>query len=126
MVCSQNKILTKEDIMAKKEVSILDGKIDVVVDDKYDVYEKDVPEGLDSHIDWLGNFGISEVKTGKKLKGKVPKYEISTPDREGKKLFFYDGSAVHEVPGQGTKVKKNKTYRKGELDLGDPPLGWDR
>jgi hypothetical protein len=113
--------------MAKKEVSLYDGKITVIVDDKYDVYPKDMPTGLDPNIDWLGNFGISEKKTGKKINGKVPKYEVDTPDREGKTLYFWDGSKVKEVPGQGPKIKKDKKkYRKGELDLGDPPLGWDR
>ena len=46
--------------MAKKEVSIAGGKITVIVQDKYDVYEKPLPAGLDSNVNWLGNFGISE------------------------------------------------------------------
>ena len=112
--------------MAKNEVSVSDGKIIVIVQDKYEVYEKPLPEGIDSDINWLGNFGISEKKTGKKLNGKVPKYEIQTPDVAGKKLFYWNGSEKKEVPGQKTITKKNKKFRVGELDLGDPPIGLDR
>lgn len=112
--------------MAKKEVSVSGGKIIVVVGEDFDVYEKSLPEGLDSSIDWLGNFGISEVATKKKLKGKVAKYEIQTPDREGKKLCYWNGVEVKEVPGQATKEKEKKKFRTGELDLGDPPVGWVR
>ena len=65
--------------MAKNEVSVSDGKITVIVQDKYEVYEKPLPAGADSDVNWLGNFGISEKKTGKKLNGKVPKYEIQIP-----------------------------------------------
>ena len=36
--------------MAKKEVSICDGKIVLIVQDKYDVYEKPLPERLDPDI----------------------------------------------------------------------------
>ncbi len=110
--------------MAKREVSICDGKIVVVVDDPYEVYEKPLPSDIDPAIDWLGNFGITEKTTGKKLKGKVPKYEIQTPDREGKRLYFWSDGKVEEVPGQVTITKKKVKYRKGELDLGDPPVGW--
>ena len=112
--------------MAKKEVTIAGGKITVIVQDKYDVYEKALPAELNSDVDWLGNFGISEKATGKKLDGKVPKYEIQTPDVDGKKLVYWSGSQKKEVPGQKIITKKNKNFRFGELDLGDPPIGWDR
>ena len=112
--------------MAKKEVSVANGKITVIVQDKYDVYEKPLPAGLDSNVNWLGNFGISEKKTGKKLNGKVPKYEIQTPDVAGKKLYYWSGTEKKEVPGQKTITKKDKKFRVGELDLGDPPIGIDR
>jgi hypothetical protein len=112
--------------MAKKEVSIAGGKITVIVQDKYDVYEKPLPAGLDTNVNWLGNFGISEKATGKKLDGKVPKYEIQTPDVDGKKLYYWSGSQKKEVPGQQTITNKGKKFRKGELDLGDPAIGWDR
>lgn len=111
--------------MAKKEVLIFDGAVVVVVNDKFDVYEKPLPSGIDSKINWLGSFGISEKDTGKKINGKVPKYEIQTPDREEKKLYFWSDGKAKEVPGQKTIEKKKIKYRKGELDLGDPPLGWD-
>ena len=112
--------------MAKKEVSVAGGKITVIVQDKYDVYEKALPAGLDSDVNWLGNFGISEKATGKKLNGKVPKYEIQTEDVEGKNLVYWTGSQKKEVPGQKTITKKNKKFRKGELDLGDPPIGLEK
>ena len=112
--------------MAKTEVSIAGGKITVIVQDKYDVYEKPLPAGIDSNINWLGNFGISEKQSGKKLNGKVPKYEIQTPDVAGKKLVYWTGSEKKEVPGQKTITKKDKKFRVGELDLGDPPIGMDR
>lgn len=110
--------------MAKKEVSLFDGKLIVIVQDKYDVYKKDLPANIDTSINWLGNFGISE--NDKKLNGKVPKYEIQTPDETGKKLYYWTGSAKKEVPAQKTITKKNKKFRVGELDLGDPPIGMDR
>jgi hypothetical protein len=112
--------------MAKKEVSIAGGKITVIVQDKYDVYEKDVPSNADPDINWLGNFGISEKASNKKLDGKVPKYEIHISDEDGKKLVYWSGSQKIEVPGQQTITKKGKKFRKGELDLGDPAVGWDR
>lgn len=112
--------------MAKKEVSICDGKIIVIVQNKYDVYEKPLPEGIDPDVNWLGNFGISEKKTGKKLNGKVPKYEIQIPNVEGKNLVYWADSKKKVVPGQKTITKKNKKFRVGELDLGDPPIGLDR
>jgi hypothetical protein len=115
----------KDEKMAKKEVSICDGKLIVVVQDKYDVYEKPLPSGIDPEINWLGNFGISERDTGKKLKGKVPKYEVQTPDVEGKNLYFWSGAKKNVLPEQKIIKKKNKKYRMGELDLGDPPIGWD-
>ncbi len=110
--------------MAKKEVSICGGKIVVIVQKKFDVYEKPLPSGLDPDVNWLGNFGISEVDTGKKLKGKVPKYEVEVPDVEGKKLYFWDKNKKKEFRGQKTVTKKGKKFRRGELDLGDPPVGW--
>lgn len=112
--------------MAKKEVSVAGGKITVIVQDKFDVYNKDVPEDADSSVDWLGNFGIMDAKTRKKLNGSVPKYQIEIPDEEGKTLVFWNGSQKKTVPGQKTVTKNHKKFRVGELDLGDPPLGWDR
>jgi hypothetical protein len=112
--------------MAKNEVSVAGGKITVIVQDKYDVYDKPLPAGLDTNVNWLGNFGISEKKTGKKLNGKVPKYEIQIPDVAGKKLYYWSGTEKKEVPGQKTITKKDKKFRVGELDLGDPPIGIDR
>jgi hypothetical protein len=112
--------------MAKHEVPVADGKITVIVQDKYDVYEKPLPEGLDTNVNWLGNFGISEKATGKKFDGKVPKYEIEVLDEAGKKLYYWTGTEKKEVPGQQIITKKNKKFRKGELDLGDPAVGWDR
>lgn len=111
--------------MAKKEISVCNGKIIVIVQDKYEAYDKPLPSGIDPNINWLGNFGIKEKDSGKKLDGKVPKYEIQTPDIDGKKLFFWSESKKNEVPGQKTVKKGNKKYRLGELDLGDPPIGWD-
>lgn len=111
--------------MAKKEVSICDGKIIVKVQDKFEVYEKPLPSGIDSDINWLGNFGISEKETGKKLKGKVPKYEIHTPDIEGKNLYFWSNAKKNMFSEQKNITKKKKKYRMVELDLGDPPIGWD-
>ena len=81
---------------------------------------------LDPDVNWLGKFGISEKATGKKLDGKVPKYEIEVLDVAGKKLYYWTGTEKKEVPGQKTITKKNKKFRKGELDLGDPAVGWDR
>ena len=112
--------------MAKTEVSIAGGKITVIVQDKYEVYEKPLPEGIDSNINWLGNFGISEKATGKKLNGKVPKYEIQILDVAGKKLYYWNGTEKKEVPNQKIITKKGKKFRFGELDLGDPPIGLDR
>ena len=68
--------------MAKKEIQI--GKITVIIDDKYDAYKKDVDDDASNEYEWLGNFGIS--RDGKKLKGKVIKYQIEVEDREGKTL----------------------------------------
>jgi hypothetical protein len=118
-------IFSKEKVMAKKEVNIFDGKVIVVVNHKYDVYEKPLPAGIDTGINWLGSFGISEKETGRKYKGKVPKYEIQTPDMEGKRLLFWSDGKAKEVPGQKIITKKKLKYRMGELDLGDPPVGWD-
>jgi hypothetical protein len=112
--------------MAKKEVPIAGGKITVTVQDKYDVYEKPLPAGLDTNVNWLGNFGISEKATGKKLNGKVPKYVIEVLDVAGKKLYYWNGTEKKEVPGQNTITKKGKNFRKGELDLGDPPIGLEK
>jgi hypothetical protein len=112
--------------MAKKEIAILDGAIVVVVGEKYEVYEKPVPSGADKKIDWLGNFGISEKATGKKLKGKVPKYEVQTPEREGKKLYYWSDEGAKELPNQKPITKKKKKFRAGELDLGDPAIGWEK
>ncbi|MFC1996110.1 hypothetical protein ACFLXI_00705 [Chloroflexota bacterium] len=111
--------------MAKKEVSIFGGAVVVVVDEKYNVYEKSLPSGIDSQINWLGSFGISEVASGKKITGKVLKYRIETPDKPGKKFYFWSDGKAKEVPGQKTVEKKNKKFRTGELDMGDPPIGWD-
>ncbi len=111
--------------MAKKEFSISDGKIVVIVQDKYEVYEKPLPEGLDPSVEWLGNFGIKEKDSGKKFKEKVPnKYEVEVPDVEGKELYFWDNGKKNKFAGQTTKTKGNKKYRTAELDLGDPPVGW--
>jgi hypothetical protein len=112
--------------MAKREVSVADGKITVIVQNKYDVYEKPLPEGLDPDVNWLGNFGIQEHKSKMKLNGKVPKYEIQIPEVAEKKLYYWTGSEKKEVPGQKIKTEKNKKFRMGELDLGDPAIGWDR
>jgi len=112
--------------MAKKDWVILDGAVIVNIDDKFDVYEKPLPEGIDPNINWLGNFGISENKTGKKINGKVPKYEIQIPDREAKKLFFWSDGKAKEIPSQKSLVKKKMKYRMGELELGDPPVGWEK
>jgi len=110
--------------MAKKKVSICDGKIIVVVKDNFDVYEKPLPEGLDPDINWIGNFGISEAGNGKKLKGKVPKYEVIVLDMPGKTLYYWDGSKKKKFPDQRTTRRLFKKYRKAELDLGDPPVEW--
>jgi hypothetical protein len=111
--------------MAKREIPVCDGKIIVIVQDKYEAYDKPLPSGIDPAINWLGNFGLSEKDSGKKIKGKVPKYQIQTPDMVGKKLYFWSESSKKEVPGQKTVKKEKKNYRMGELDLGDPPIGWD-
>ena len=112
--------------MAKKEFSVASGKITVIVQDKYEVYDKDLPSGLDPAINWLGNFGIQEKKTKKKLDGKVEKYEIQIPEVAGKKLYYWTGKEKKEVPNQKTITKMSKKFRVGELDLGDPPIGLDR
>ena len=112
--------------MAKKEVTLFNGQLIVVVQDMYDVYEKSLPDGIDSDVNWLGNFGIKEKKSGKKLDGKVPKYQIQVPNIEGKKLYFWANSKKNLVPTQKTVTKKNKKFRQGELDLGDPPVGWEK
>lgn len=112
--------------MAKKEVSVAGGKITVIVQDKYDVYKKDIPPDADPDVNWLGNFGISEKATGKKLNGKVPKYEIEVLDVAEKKLYYWNGTEKKEVPGQQKITKNGKMFRKGELDLGDPAVGFDR
>ena len=118
--------------MAKKEVSLFDGKLIVVVQKGYSVYEKDIPEAAkaEPEINWIGNFGILEVDTGKKLNGKVPKYTILSPqpDEENKTMWFWDVSEdtpiKKEVPGQKKVKKNNKQYGMGELELGDPAIGW--
>ncbi len=112
--------------MAKKDFTIFGGALVVTVNDKYSVYEKPIPEDIDTEINWLGSFGISEKNTGKKINGKVPKYEIQTPDREGKKLFFWSDGKAKEIPSQKSHVKKKMKFRTGELDLGDPPVGWEK
>ncbi|MBC8504235.1 MAG: hypothetical protein ISR58_08230 [Anaerolineales bacterium] len=111
--------------MAKKEYSIANGQIIVIVQDKYEVYEKPLPDGLDPSINWIGNFGIKENETGTKIKGKVPnKYEVEVPDVEGKELYFWDKGKKNKFAGQATKTKGNKKFRTADLDLGDPPVGW--
>ena len=112
--------------MAKKDFTIFSGALVVSVNDKYTVYEKPLPKDIDTKINWLGSFGISENKTGKKIKGKVPKYEIQIPDREGKKLFFWSDGKAKEIPSQKSLVKQKMKYRMGELDLEDPPVGWEK
>lgn len=112
--------------MAKKEFSIANGQITVTVQDKYEVYEKPLPGGLDPSVNWIGNFGIKEKDTGKKIEGKVPqKYEVEVPDVEGKVLYYWAGNKKNKFEGQTTKTKGNKKFRTAELDLGDPPVGWD-
>jgi hypothetical protein len=111
--------------MAKKKVQIEDGKITVIIQDKYDVYSKPLPDGLDPEVEWLGNFGIKEAKTGKKQDGKVPKYEIVVREEKGKTLVYWDGKEKKAVPNQKAVGFFRKNKRKGELDLGDPPVGWN-
>jgi len=118
-------IFHKEEEMAKKEFSICNDKIIVTVQDKYEVYEKPLPEGLDPSVEWIGNFGIREKATRKKFKNKVPKkYAIELPEVEGKELYFWDKNKKNKFAGQTTRTKGNKKFRKVELDLGDPPVGW--
>jgi hypothetical protein len=112
--------------MAKKEWEIFNGALVIVIGDKFEVYEKDLPSEIDTNVNWLGNFGISEKETGKKHAGKVSKYEIQTPDKENKKLYFWSEGKSNEIPNQTTKIKNKKKYRTGELDLGDPPVGWEK
>ena len=107
--------------MAKKAVQI--GKITVIIDDKFDAYEKPVPKDADPGYEWLGNFGIS--KDGKKLNGKVLKYQIEVEDRDEKTLYFWYEGKAHTVPNQKKVDKGKKKFRVGELDLGDPAVGWD-
>jgi hypothetical protein len=111
--------------MAKKQVPVCEDKIIVVVDEKFNVYPKPVPEDVDPSYTWLGNFGISEAKTGKKLNGKIPKYQVLTEDREDKTLYFWSDGKAHPVSNQKKVDKNKKKYRSGELDLGDPCIGWD-
>ncbi len=111
--------------MAKKEVPVYGGKIIVVVGEKFDAYEKPDPLGLDPGYTWLGTFGIKDAKTGKKLNGKVPKYQVQTEDREGKTLYFSIDGTAKKVPNQKKVEKNKKKYRLGDLDEGDPCIGWD-
>lgn len=111
--------------MAKKQVPVCDNKIIVVVDDVFDVYPKPVPPDVDPGYAWLGNFGITEAESGKKLNGKVPKYRVMVEDQEGKILYFWSDGSARPVPRQKKVEKNKKKYRSGELDLGDPCIGWD-
>lgn len=108
--------------MAKKEETLCAGKITVKFQDKYEIYEKPLPSGMDPGINWLCNFGFKE--TGKKLKGKLPgKYEVFVPYVENKVLVYWDGSKAVDIPNQSNVKIKDKIFRKGELDLADPPVG---
>ncbi|MEN8242709.1 MAG: hypothetical protein ABFS17_12355 [Chloroflexota bacterium] len=113
--------------MAKIEFPLYGGNLIVIVQDKYDVYPKPLPSNCDPNINWVGNFGLSDKKTGKKLNGKVPKYRIETPNQDGKNLYYWSdlkGKALC-VPGQNTIKKNQMKFRIGILDQGDPAVGWD-
>jgi len=111
--------------MAKEEYSLFDGQIIVTVRDIFEVYEKPLPDGLDPSVEWIGNFGIQEKETRRQFRDRVPhKYEIELPDVEGKELFFWNNNRKNRFSGQTTRMRGNRRFRKVELDLGDPPVGW--
>jgi len=115
--------------MAKKEVPILKGKVIIVVKDKYTVSEKPLPKGLPKVHKWLGNFEVT--LDGDRSKLKTPdKYEIQVPaDQKGKRLIFWDGKTKVNFTSQKHNYKEfqknNKKYKSAELDLSDPPIGWN-
>ena len=111
--------------MAKKQVPLCFGKVIVIVKSDYDVYEKPIPPDIDPNYEWLCSFGIKEAESGKKLNGKVPKYKVLVEDRKDKTLYFWSEGKVKPIPNQKKVKKSKKKYRSGELDLGDPPVGWD-
>ncbi len=116
--------------MADKIESIHGGKLKVGVPDGYQLFEKKFPKSLkDSKdykkYDWIGNFGFQEKKSGKKVKGNMPKsYEIQAEDRSKNDLVYWNGKKT--VKFTKAKVKKvgNKKFRSAKLKMGDPPVGW--
>lgn len=112
--------------MAKKEVLIQPGDIIVILDDKYDATPKDIPDDAlkETGYTWLGNFKITE--DGEKPKGKGPKYQVMVEDQDEKILYYWDGRNPHPVPNQKKVEKDKKKFRIGDLDLADPPVGWNR
>ena len=110
--------------MAKKEFPLFDGQLIIVVDEKFEPYEKDVPEG------WLYNFGLrlKENKGRRELKGRVPKYQILVADEPDKNLFYLDYSTgeVSMLEDEYSLIwSDGQRFRVGTIDIGDPPIAWD-
>ena len=109
--------------MPKKTFTLDYGKITVTVQDKFEVYKKPLPDGLDPEVEWIGNFGIREAESGRNLDGEVPRYSIDVKPRRGKTLVYWDGKQIRKVPNQRATGWFFRRRIKGDLDLGDPPIG---
>lgn len=116
--------------MGDKIKSIYGGKMKVGVPEGYQVYEKKFPKSLKNSkafkkYEWIGNFGFQIKKSGKKVKGNMPKsYEIQVENRPKKDLVYWNGKKT--VKFKNAKVKKvgKMKVRSAKLNMGDPPIGW--
>jgi hypothetical protein len=123
----------EEDRMAPKTIK---GKANIpgfntdleidVVDDQYEVYDKDLPKDLPKEtssrqkITWFNNFGVRRKNSTAREKS-VPQYRVFLQKLpEGKKLCAYFNGSVTDIPVQNAGPDKILFT----LSEGDPPTGY--
>jgi hypothetical protein len=116
--------------MGDKIKSIHGGKMKVGVPEGYQVFEKKFPKSLKNSkdykkYDWIGNFGFQTKKSGKKVKGNMPKsYEIQVKNRSKKDLVYWNGKKTVKFKNAKVKQVGKMKVRSVKLKMGDPPIGW--
>ena len=116
--------------MANKGKSIHSGKMRVVVPTGYKIYEKKMPKSLKESPDykkynWIGNFGFTDDKTGKKVKKNLKAdYEVQVKKNGNRKLVYWDGTKTVKFKSPKKKKIGGSNYITAKLRKGDPPVGW--
>lgn len=107
-------------IKGKANIPNYDTDLDIEVDDRYEAYNKPVPDPTpfeNGFITWFNAFGVRDKSTGKDFNIHYKVTLQALPP--GRRLFYLHNNQPHEITAEDAGNGKIRF----SLDIGDPPTG---